>query len=80
MVNLFTSDLYHSILPARLGFVIQQKRLSMGLTQKDLSQRTHISTQKISNIEKGRIDIKLTELEKISFGLNTSVKSLINEI
>ena len=80
MVNLFTSDLYHSILPARLGFVIQQKRLSMGLTQKDLSQRTHISAQKISKIEKGRIDIKLTELEKISFGLDTSVKSLINEI
>ena len=52
----------------------------MGLTQKDLSQRTHISAQKISNIEKGRIDIKLTELEKISFGLDTSVKSLINEI
>jgi len=34
----------------------------------------------ISKIERGKHDIKITELERISFGLETSIKVLVVEI
>lgn len=79
MIKLYTSELFHSILPQRIGHVIKRKRLMLNITQKELSARTNISIQKISKIERGLIDLRLTELEKISFGLESSIKLLVNE-
>ena len=80
MISLYTSHLFKSILPERIGYVIQERRLLLKLTQKELAKRTHFSVYMISKIERGKHDIKITELEKISFGLETSIKVLVVEI
>ena len=80
MISLYTSHLFKSILPERIGYLIQQRRLLLKLTQKELAKRTHFSVYMISKIERGKHDIKITELEKISFGLETSIKVLVVEI
>ncbi|MDA9015725.1 helix-turn-helix domain-containing protein [Flavobacteriaceae bacterium] len=80
MIGLYTSPLFNSILPERIGFIIQQKRKILGLTQEQLALRAHFSKHMISKIERGKHDLKLTQLERISFGLETSIKVLVVEI
>ena len=80
MIGLYTSPLFNSILPARIGYVIQQRRKLLGLTQEQLATRTHFSKYMISKIERGKHDLKFTQLERLSFGLETSIKVLIVEV
>ena len=80
MIGLYTSPLFNSILPARIGYVIQQRRKLLGLTQAQLAGRTHFSKYMISKIEQGKHDIRITELERISFGLETTINLLIVEV
>jgi predicted transcriptional regulator len=80
MIGLYTSPLFNSVLPERIGYVIQQKRKLLELTQEQLARRTHFSRYMISKIERGKHDIKITELERISFGLETTIKVLIVEV
>ena len=58
MIGLYTSPLFTSILPARVGYIIQQKRKQLGLTQKELAGKTRFSIYMISKIEMGMHDIK----------------------
>ena len=80
MIGLYTSPLFNSILPDRMGIIIQKRRKLLGLNQEQLAARTHFSKYMISKIERGKHDLKLTELERISFGLETTIKVLIVEI
>ena len=80
MIGLYTSQLFNSILPERMGYIIQQRRKLLGLTQAQLAGRTHFSKYMISKIERGKHNIKITELERLSFGLETSIKVLIVEV
>ena len=80
MIGLYTSPLFNSILPERIGYVIQQRRKLLGLTQEQLAGRTHFSKYMISKIEKGKHDIKITELQKISFGLETTIEIIVLEL
>lgn len=80
MISLYTSPLFNSILPSRIGYIVQQRRKLIGITQEQLAIRTHFSKYMISKIERGKHDLKLTELEKISFGLETTIKVLVAEI
>ena len=80
MIGLYTSPLFNSILPARIGYIIQQKRKQLGLTQEQLAVRSHFSKYMISKIERGKHDIKITELQKLSFGLETTLKIIIAEV
>jgi len=78
MISRYTSPLFKSILPDRIGYKTKQRRL-LKLTQSDLAKRTHFSVYMISKIERGKHDIKITKLERISFGLETSIKVLVVE-
>ena len=80
MIGLYTSPLFNSILPARIGYVIQQRRKLLRLTQSQLAGKTHFSKYMISKIEQGKHDIRITELERLSFGLETTIKVLIVEV
>ena len=80
MIGLYTSPLFNPILPERIGYVIQQRRKLLGLPQKQLAGRTHFSKYMISKIERGKHDIKITEIERLSFGLETSIKVLVVEV
>jgi transcriptional regulator with XRE-family HTH domain len=50
MIGLYTSPLFNSILPERIGYVIQQRRKLLGLTQEQLAGRSWAMTfEKIIN-------------------------------
>ena len=53
MIGLYTSPLFYSILPERIGYIIQQRRKLLGLTQQQLAGKTHIFKHMISKIERG---------------------------
>ena len=74
MNSIYTSKYFKSILPERLARIITKRREYLNITQKELGVRCHLSEQMIKKMEKGRHDFRLTELEKLSFGLETSVK------
>jgi len=62
MIGLYTSPLFNSILPERIGYVIHQRRKLLGLTQEHLAGRTHYSKNIISKIEGGKHDLQLKDL------------------
>ena len=62
MIGLYTSPLFTSILPAKIGYIIQHKRKQLGLTQKELAGKTRFSKYMISKIERGMHDIKITSV------------------
>ena len=80
MIGQYTSPSFSSILPVRIGYIIQQKRKQLGLTQKELAGKTRFSKYMISKIERGMHDIKITEIQRVAFGLETSVKDIIAEV
>ena len=80
MIGLYTSPLFKSILPERIGYIVQQRRKLLGLSQEQLARRTYFSKYMISKIERGKHDIKITELQKLSFGLETTLKVIVAEI
>jgi hypothetical protein len=53
----------------QLGFEIRIKRLELGLTLKQLSERTKISKTYLSEIEHGKYRVKESTLEKINSAL-----------
>ena len=67
MIGLYTSPLFTSILPARVGYLIQQKRKQLGLTQNELAGKTRFSKYMIYMIERIKRDIKITALQKLDF-------------
>ena len=53
------------------------KRISMGLTQTDLSKKSNVGMNTIVKIEKGDIDsIKVGTLKKIATALNANIEEL----
>ena len=53
------------------------KRISMGLTQTDLSKKSNVGMNTIVKIEKGDIDsIKVGTLKKIAAALNANIEEL----
>lgn len=80
MIGQHTTPLFSSILPVRIGYIIQQKRKQLGLTQNELAGKTRFSKYMISKIESGMHDLKITEIQRLAFGLETSVKNIIAEV
>lgn len=53
------------------------KRISLGLTQMDLSKKSNVGMNTIVKIEKGDIDsIKVGTLKKIATALNANIEEL----
>lgn len=61
---------------ARIGHLIQQTRLSRGLTQQQLASNLHTSQSAINRIEKGGQNISLEMLARISEVLSSDIVSL----
>ena len=59
---------------------MKQKRKQLGLTQNELAGKTRFSKYMISKIESGMHDLKITEIQRLAFGLETSVKNIIAEV
>ena len=74
MIALYTSEYFKSILPEQLARIITERREYLNISQIDLAVRCHLSEHMIKKMEKGKHNFRVTELEKLSFGLETSVK------
>jgi len=62
MIGLYTSPLFNSILPERIGYVIHQRKNLLALPKKHLAEKTHFSKNIISKIEGGKHDLQLKDL------------------
>ena len=75
MISMYTSSYFKSLLPKHLAIIIKERRAALKLTQRELGMRCHFSEYIIKKMEKGKHDFKVTELEKLAFGLESTVKN-----
>ena len=67
-------NLKHNKTPAELGKLIQSRRLSQNMTQKDLAQKLNIPVKMINEIESGKAKHNPQVISKIKRILNISNK------
>lgn len=58
---------------------IKALRTANAITQEGLEDRSGVTTRSISDIENGVVDIKLSTLIKLAYGLNIDIKELFKE-
>lgn len=61
----------------KLGAVIREKRVLLGLSQEVLGQRIGVSFQQIQKYEKGKNQVTFPRLVEIAAGLDTSVTEMV---
>ena len=69
--------IWHSLLPQTVGENIRKFRKELKLSQSDLAKKCNLSNYMISKMERGKHDFRITEIEKISFGLNKKINEII---
>jgi transcriptional regulator with XRE-family HTH domain len=69
--------IWHSLLPQTIGENIRKFRKELKLSQSDLAKKCNFSNYMISKMERVNHDFRITEIEKISFGLNKDIKQII---
>lgn len=67
-------NLKHDKTPSELGKIIQSRRLSQNMTQKDLAQKLNIPVKMINEIESGKAKHNPQVISKIKRILNISNK------
>lgn len=61
------------------GKSIQEARESKGISMKQLGERTGISANNISNIEKGKQNVSCTTIERLATGLGMEARLILKE-
>lgn len=62
-----------------VGRNIKEERLNRGLTQKEIADRSGLSTSYICDIEVGRTNPSLKTLENLSIVLDVSIEKLLKQ-
>lgn len=62
---------------AEIGARIRDRRLALGMTLRDLSERCGVTPNYLGTIERGQPDVGLQILRKIADGLGTTVADLL---
>ena len=60
-----------------LGQAIQERRLKLNLSQKELAQEAGVDRAYISNIEQAKRNPSLSALRNLAYGLRTRLSKLI---
>lgn len=63
-----------------IGVRIEHLRTTLGLTQLELSKRTHLTRASIANIEGGNQRMLLHDIERFSLALGVNPKHLLRGI
>lgn len=63
-----------------MGAKIAMLRGALGLTQKDIAARTHLTRASVANIEAGRQRLLLHDIDTIASALGTTPKHLMRGI
>ena len=61
------------------GKSIQEARESKGISMKQLGEKTGISANNISNIEKGKQNVSCTTIERLATGLGMEARLILKE-
>jgi transcriptional regulator with XRE-family HTH domain len=73
-------DLYPR-LPRALGIVVRQLREKQNMSRAQLSDASGLSARFLSSLERGRAsNATITQIVRISFGLNYPITDLVNDI
>ena len=73
-------DLYPR-LPRALGIVVRQLREKQNISREQLSDACGLSVRFLSSLERGKgSNATVTQIVRLSFGLNCPVTDLVNEI
>lgn len=62
----------------RFGYRIKELRLKQNISQEELAFRCGLSKNYVSDVERGRRNISLKSIEKISNGLAVNIKELFD--
>lgn len=65
-------------LKVQFGKRLQQLRIEVGMTQEQLADKTQLTVESISNMERGLYGPKFENLEKIAAVLKVQVKELFD--
>ena len=72
--GILIEEVYEIGISDRVGYQVSEARRSVGMTQKELSQKTGIYQADISKIERGLSNPSLQTLEKIANGLGMKLR------
>ena len=73
-------DLYPR-LPRALGIVVRRLREKQNMSRMQLSDASGLSARFLSTLERGKAaNASLTQIVRISFGLNCPITDLVNEV
>jgi DNA-binding Xre family transcriptional regulator len=71
----------HPRLPRALGIVVRQLREKQNMSRSQLSDASGLSVRFLSSLERGKVaNASLTQIVRISFGLNCRITDLVNEV
>ncbi|KUK76666.1 MAG: hypothetical protein XD93_0781 [candidate division WS6 bacterium 34_10] len=62
-----------------IGKVIREHRLEKNLSQEDLADKTKLHRTYISSVERGKRNISIKNLERISSAIGISLSKLLEE-
>lgn len=62
----------------RIGVVIKEKRLALQLTQEKLAFKAEVDKTYLNEVENGKRNISVINLEKIVLALDTTLKEFFN--
>lgn len=62
----------------RVGLRIRELRKSMGLTQEALAFRADLDKTYVNEVENGKRNISIVNLEKLAFALDANIKSFFS--
>ena len=63
----------------KIGLRIKELRTEAGFSQQELSYRSDIDRTYITQVENGKRNISINNIEKIAKALNVSLKELFND-
>ncbi|OWK45561.1 helix-turn-helix domain-containing protein [Fimbriiglobus ruber] len=67
-------------LTTSFGHIIRQRREAVGLSQEELGAKTNLSRNYIGMVERGETNPTLLVLHGLAKALNTTMRSLIDEL
>jgi transcriptional regulator with XRE-family HTH domain len=74
------SDQLPKDIRARFGIAIRKRRNELTISQEDLAERAGLHRTYISDLERGKRNVSLENLEKLAKALNLSISDLMMRV
>lgn len=73
----FVGNIQHSV-TKRFGFALKKRRVLLGMTQSELSQKSGINRSYISEVERGKENISIERADILSQCVQSTLSDLLN--